>query len=184
MGRKRKAKPIPSLADFAGEMPTDQRLAQADGHYVQTGQTRRTRRFVMMDDNLGRLALRRQLTDLQYEALKRYAYHWYLGGFAGALSTFDLDRVRAFHPASMAGLARSERELHHKKIYRDAKLSIGEQPAYVADMVACHDYPLHAAGVVLGYASPYRGRQKAAELLAEAGNRLDGFWTSQDKRKR
>jgi len=137
-----------------------------------------------MDDNLGRLVLRKLLTQQQFSALQRYAVHWYLGGFAGALSSFDLDRIRAINPGAIGGLARSERELTHKKIYRDAKLSIGEQPAYVAEMVACHDYPLAAAGVILGYASPYRGRQHAGELLAEAGNRLEQFWQVIDKRAR
>ena len=53
----------------------------------------------------------------------------------------------------------------------------------ISDMVACHDYPLAAAAVVLGYASPYRGRTRAGELLAEAGNRLDEFWRQIDRRR-
>jgi hypothetical protein len=183
MGRKRKAKPIPSLVEFMGEVPTDQRLAQAAGYYRESGTTRRARRYVMLDDNLSRLLLRKQLSQEQYVALQRYALHWYAGGLAGSLSSFDLDRIRAMNPSGMGGLARNERELMHKKIYRDARLAIGEEPAYVADMVACHDYPLHAAGVVMGYASPHRGREKARELLALAGGRLDAFWQASDKRR-
>ena len=182
MGRKRKAKPIPSVAELAAEIPTNERLARAAGYYVQTGATRRNRRYVMMDDNLGRLVFRKQLSQQQYVALQRYALHWYAGGLAGALSSFDLDRIRAMNPSGMGGLARNERELTHKKIYRDARLSIGEEPAYVADMVACHDYPLHAAGVALGFASPSRGRERAGEQLKLAGERLDAFWRVIDKR--
>jgi len=171
------------MAPTTIEMPTVQRLSRAEGYFQQTGATRATRRYVMMDDNLSRLILRKQLSQEQYVALQRYALHWYAGGLAGALTTFDLDRIRAMNPTAMGGLARSERELTHKRIYRDARLAIGEEPAYVADMVACHDYPLHAAGVVMGYASPSRGREKARELLGLAGERLNAFWIASDKRR-
>src|SRR5215472_13633475 len=186
MGRKRKGKPIGELAivdQLMAEQPTPERLTQAQGFFTQTGNARSNRRYQMQDDNLGRLVIRKTIDQNQYRALQRYALHWYAGGLAGTLSSFDLDRIRALNPAAMGGLARSERELDHKRLYQDAKMAIGHHPAYVADMVACHDYPLAAAGVVLGYASPYRGRLRAGELLAEAGDRLDRFWQDVDRRR-
>ena len=186
LGRKRKGHALNAeqrVVDQLFELPTPERFQRAEGNFTQTGATRSSRRYQMKDDNLGRLVIRKTITEQQFAALQRYAIHWYSAGLAGALSSFDLDRIRAMNPASMGGLARSERELTHKRIYHDARLAIGADVAYVADMVACHDYPLAAAAVVLGYASPYRGRLKAGELLAQAGDRLDQFWQSRDKGK-
>jgi len=184
MGRKRKGNAAEKLIiDQLFELPTPERFQRAEGNFTQTGATRSQRRYQMKDDNLGRLVIRKTITEQQFAALQRYAIHWYSAGLAGALSSFDLDRIRAMNPASMGGLARSERELTHKRIYHDARLAIGADVAYIADMVACHDYPLAAAAVVLGYASPYRGRTRAGELLAEAGNRLDEFWRQIDRRR-
>jgi hypothetical protein len=185
-GRKRKGKVNPrvGIGTEVFETPTSERLKRAEGYYTQAGPSRVRRRFVMMDDNLGRLVMHRQLTQQQFSALQRYAVHWYLAGFAGALASFDLDRICAMTPGGSGGLARSERQLTHQRIYRDAKLSLGHEHASVADMVACHDYPLVAAGAALGFASPFRGRLKARELLAEAGSRLDRFWQIIDKRAR
>ena len=182
MGRKRKGNVAEKLIiDQLFELPTPERFQRAEGNFTQTGTTRSQRRYQMKDDNLGRLVIRKIISEQQFAALQRYAVHWYSAGLAGSLSSFDLDRIRAMNPAAMGGLARSERELTHKRIYHDARLAIGSDVAYIADMVACHDYPLAAAAVVLGYASPYRGRLKAGELLAQAGDRLDQFWQSRDK---
>ena len=189
MGRKRKGNAAVRadgeklIIDQLFQLPTPERFQRAEGNFTQTGTTRSQRRYQMKDDNLGRLVIRKIITEQQFAALQRYAIHWYSAGLAGALSSFDLDRIRAMNPASMGGLARSERELTHKRIYHDARLAIGADVAYVADMVACHDYPLAAAAVVLGYASPYRGRTRAGELLAEAGNRLDAFWQQIDRKR-
>jgi hypothetical protein len=191
MGRKRKGrdaenKLVDQLNQFQG--PTPQRLNHATQAgtkcYLETGQARANRRYTMMDDNLGRLVLRKQLTETQFSALQRYAIHWYLGGLAGSLGSFDMDRIRAANPAALGGLARSESELHHRKIYQSARAEIGGWRAYIADMVACNDYPLAAAGIVLGYASPYRGRARAGEMLQDAGSRLEHFWNKFDKRAR
>ena len=165
------------------ETPTDERLARAAG-YVLTHGRGRQKRHTMMDDNLGRLVLKKILSQDQYVALQRYALHWYHAGLAGVLSSFDLNRVRTLSAGLVYGLVGSERTIMHKRWYYDARLAIGETQAYVADMVACHDYPLHAAGVVLGYASEHRGRDAARQLLAEAGSRLHQFWLELDKRPR
>jgi hypothetical protein len=186
LGRKRKGHALNAeqcVVDQLFELPTPERFQHAEGNFTQTGTTRSQRRYQMKDDNLGRLVIRKTITEQQFAALQRYAVHWYSAGLAGSLSSFDLDRIRAMNPAAMGGLARNERELTHKRIYHDARLAIGADVAYIADMVACHDYPLAAAAVVLGYASPYRGRLKAGELLAQAGDRLDQFWQSRDKGK-
>jgi len=137
----------------------------------------------MMDDNLGRLALQKLITEQQYKALQRYAVHWYAGGMAGALSSFDLDRIRAINPGVLGGLARNERELTHKRLYQDARLSIGAERARIADHVACYDGSLVSAGTLLGYASPFRGRQAAARILIEAADWLDRFWQVIDRER-
>jgi len=179
MGRKRRGKPV----SLVMEGPTSDRLKRSEGYFTPGGEGR-NRRFTMMDDNLGRLLLRKNISQQQYSALQRYAVHWYAAGFAGALSTFDLDRIRAANPSAMGGLARNEKELNHKQIYRSARIAIGEEPAHVADLVACRDYPLMTVGALMGFASQSRGRARAGQLLLEAADQLDGFWQRFDRRPR
>jgi hypothetical protein len=63
-------------------------------------------------------------------------------------------------------------------------MAIGEEPAHVADLVACRDYPLMTVGALMGFASQSRGRTRAGQLLNEAANLLDDFWQRFDKRAR
>jgi hypothetical protein len=84
----------------------------------------------------------------------------------------------------MGGLARNEKELNHKQIYRSARMAIGEEPAQVADLVACRDYPLMTVGMLMGFASQSQGRKRAGQLLLEAADQLDGFWHRFDKKPR
>ena len=177
MGRKRKGKVTPLTI----EGPTSDRLRRSEGHFTERG-TGRERRFHMLDDNLSRLFTQKVISQDQLFALQRYAVHWYAAGFAGALTTFDLQRIRAVNPAAMGGLARNEKELNHKRIYYTARQAMTEQPAQVADLVACNDHPLMTVGSMLGYASRGKGRAAAGQLLTEAADQLGDFWRKFDKR--
>jgi hypothetical protein len=120
--------------------------------------------------------MRRNISAEEYSALKKYALHWLAGGLQGHLGSVDLNRILAFDPGSMSGLAKSEAQADHRKLYHQARDRIGIRPALVADHVACFDTPLAVVGNILGYRSRWHGKVKAIEILSDAGYRLGQFW--------
>jgi hypothetical protein len=174
--------------DDAG--PTAERLAKAcefsaDGKKIlhkffdDVGRGRSSRRVSMHDDALGRAWMRQIISGEEYSALRRYALHWVAGGLQGPISSVDLNRIYAFDPSQMSGLARSEAQLDHKRTYYAARIEIGFRPSFVADQVACFGRTLLETGEALGdFRSPGRCRTRAAEILKDAGYRLGQFWES------
>ena len=130
----------------------------------------------MLDDALGRAWMRQNIQAQEYSALRRYALHWVAGGLQGPLGSVDLNRIYAFDPSQMSGLARTEAQLHHKQLYHAARQMLGFRPSFVADQVACFGRGLQEVGAMLGFKSPYRGRERATEILSDAGHRLAEFW--------
>lgn len=120
--------------------------------------------------------MRRKISAAEYSALRKYALHWLAGGLQGHVGSVDLNRVLAFDPGSMSGLAKTEAQADHRRLYHRAREQLGMRPALVADHVACFDTPLASVGILLGYQSGFHGRAKAAELLSDAGYRLGKFW--------
>ena len=116
--------------------------------------------------------MRHKVSAEEYTALREYALHWLAGGLQGHLTSIDLDRIRAFDP--YADL--SEGRLDHKALYYAARGEIGFRPSFVADSIACHGYSLTETGEALGFKSAARGRQRAGELLSDAGSRLAVFF--------
>lgn len=178
---------------MSNDGPTEQRLNHA-GRLAPNGQpnppakrfytdvgSRSRRRVAMLDDALGRAWMRSKILDEEYAALKRYRLHWLAGGLGGALQSVDLNRIYAFDPTSMSGLAKTERQVDHRDAYYNARISIGLVPAFVADKVALFDHGLRDVGIMLGYHSAAHGRAKAGELLSEAGHRLARFWKERDR---
>jgi len=170
---------MPHHDDTAG--PTPERYRHADGFYDITGKSRSGRRVTMRDDALGRALARRQISGEEYSALRRYALHWLAGGLASHMGSVDLNRILAHDPATMNGLAKTERMVEHRMAYHCARDVLTYPPhkrrrAVVADSVACFDMRLQEVGYILGYRSASHGREAAIKLLAEAGNRLAEFW--------
>jgi hypothetical protein len=159
--------------------PTPERIKRSEGFFIIGGDRRAGRRFTMRDDPLGRALVRQIISDEEYYSLKKYALHWFAGGLGGHLGSVDLNRVLAFDPGSMSGLAKSEAQADHRRLYQAARLQIGTRPAFVADQVACFETALHRVGHLLGYHSPFHAREKATEILRDAGGRLATFWKSQ-----
>jgi hypothetical protein len=156
--------------------PTAERLKHAGEFFTIAGRSRSSRRITLLDDALGRAWMRRKISAAEYSALKKYALHWLAGGLQGHLGSVDLNRILAFDPGSMSGLAKTERQADHRRLYHAARDHLGTRPAMVADHIACFDTPLSTVGVLLGFKSPWRGRSKAAEILSDAGYRLAKFW--------
>lgn len=162
------------LVDDAG--PTAERLAHAQGFYTIAGRSRRARRFTFLDDTLGRIWMRQSISTAEYSSLRRYALHWLAGGLQGHLGSVDLNRVLAFDPHAMTGLAKTEAQVNHREIYYAARKTIGTRPAIVADQVACYDSTLTHVGRMLGFRSEAKGRARVIEILSDAGYRLEQFF--------
>jgi hypothetical protein len=160
--------------DSAG--PTAERLAHAGGFFTVAGRARSSRRITLLDDALGRAWMRQKISAPEYSALRKYALHWLAGGLQGHLGSVDLNRILAFDPGSMSGLAKTEAQADHRILYHAARDQLGTRPAMVADHIACFDTSLATVGALLGYRSAYRARTKAAEILSDAGYRLGKFW--------
>jgi hypothetical protein len=165
---------MPSVLDDAG--PTAERLDKAGEFFTVAGRSRSGRRITMLDDALGRAWVRRKVSALEYSALRRYALHWVAGGLQGPIGSVDLNRIYAFDPSKMSGLARTEAQLDHRQTYYAAKDFIGFRPSFVADQVACFGRSLLETGEALGQRSPHWARVKAGELLADAGHRLGQYF--------
>jgi hypothetical protein len=163
---------MPNHCDDDPSGPTAERLQRAGEFFNVAGVARSTRRITMLDDALGRAWMRRNISAAEYSALRRYALHWLAGGLQGHLGSVDLNRILAFDPGSMNGLAKTEAQADHRRTYWRAHKELGIRPAFVADHVACYDSSVASVGVMLGYRSPWRGREKAIELLSDAGYRL------------
>jgi hypothetical protein len=166
--------------DTAG--PTAERIRHAGEFFTIAGRAKSNRRIAMLDDALGRAWMRRNISGEEYSALRKYALHWLAGGLQGHLGSVDLNRILAFDPGSMTGLAKTEAQLHHRRAYWSAREQLGLRPAFVVDQVACYDSPIAMVGRMLGYSSPYRGREKAVEILSDAGFRLIKIFEDAAKR--
>lgn len=160
--------------DNAG--PTAERLHHAATFFTVAGRSKSSRRITMLDDALGRAWMRRIISAEEYSALKKYALHWLAGGLQGHLGSVDLNRILAFDPGSMSGLCKTEAQADHRALYWMAHLQLGTRPAFVADHVACFDTPISTVAIMMGYHSPYHGREKVRQILNDAGYRLAKFW--------
>jgi hypothetical protein len=165
--------------DTAG--PTTERLAHAGAgtdheFYDIGGKSKSSRRYTMRDDALGQALMRQNISGEEYSGLKKYALHWLAGGLQGHLGSVDLNRILAFDPGAMSGLAKTERQAEHKRLYWLAREHIGKRPGDVADLIACYDVPVPQVAHIFGYRSPYHGRVRVLEILSDAGYRLCKLW--------
>lgn len=166
--------------------PTPERLAKAQG-FVEIGDDQRggkiyTFRDCTMDRLYSRLtkaakgrgeeeSLRRE-----WRALMKYKHHWHAAGLLASVGSVDLNRVFASDPSEMSGMAKTERQAHHRQQYRAAQKKLGHRPGIVVDNVVCYDLTLEMAGYAIGYASAYRARQGATKILRDSGCVLAGLW--------
>ncbi|WP_375413074.1 hypothetical protein [uncultured Bradyrhizobium sp.] len=156
--------------------PTPERLEMAAGAFYVGGDHQGVRTYIFADSPLGRMFKGRRIDPIEFTALQRYKHHWYHGGLELSVGTVDLNRIFASDPSNMSGMAKSERQAHHRQQYREARELIGHRPGIVVDNVVCAEWPLHIAGHSIGFGSPYRARLAATEILRDAGYRLAKLW--------
>ena len=165
--------------------PTKQRLAVAQGHVSIGDDKQGTRIYHFHDAPLDRLYSRlarragsyqEQQLRKEYVALLKYRGHWFSAGLECALGSADLNRVFASDPGSMSGMAKTERQAHHRQEYRAARKEIGHKPGIVVDNFVCAETSLEVAGWSVGYNSRTQARDKAEEVLRECARKLARLW--------
>lgn len=165
---KRTSEPLMAIQ----AMPTRERLAQAQGAF-QIGGDRRTKVFRMLDTPLESLYNSEKLTGIQYDALRSLHLHWYVGLMSGSAKSVDLNRISS---PDWARMSIGERELMHRQCFDVGWSCLDVSQKVVVNVVALEESGLQVAGFKLGYASPYRGRIAALELLQSGGDALAKAW--------
>jgi hypothetical protein len=166
--------------------PTPERLAKAGEHFVVGDDKQGGRIYQFHDSSLDRLysrltkaaktiAAEEQLRK-EYIGLQRYKHHWHHAGLQEAIGTVDLNRVFASDPGSMSGMAKTEKQAHHRHQWRRARERLGWKEGIVVDNFVCAGWGLDVAGVTLGYVSPYRTRVAAEKVIRESGALLANMW--------
>lgn len=177
---KRKIEPIDRDQERAARLrPDDYRGATPERlrrEPFEVGDDRQGTKIVRIISPLERMRRDGRLSGAEYDALQRYKHHWHHSGQQPALSSVDPNRIFASDVLSFSGMAKSEAQAHHRQQYRAARLHLGHRPGIVADNVVCYENTLEIAGYGIGYASPYRARAAAFEILQDCAHRLAKFW--------
>jgi hypothetical protein len=165
--------------------PTAERLSKAQNHYHIGDDKQGVRIYQFCDSPLDRLysrltkrAGRRDEEELraEYIALQKYRNHWFAAGLQSALGSADLNRIFASDPGSMSGMAKTEKQAHHRKEWRAAGTCLGHKPGIVVDNVVCAETSLEIAGWSIGYNSRTTAIVHAERILRESGRKLASLW--------
>lgn len=167
--------------------PTLERIAKAESHYAVGDDQRGNRVYHFHDCPLDRMysRLTRQAKSLsaeqglrrEYIALVKYRHHWFSAGLQDAIGSADLNRVFASDPGSMSGMAKSERQAHHRQEYRSARKEIGHKPGIVVDNIVCAETSIEIAGwSICSFTSRTSARDGAEKILRESGRKLANLW--------
>lgn len=164
--------------------PTAQRLAMAQGSVSIGDDQQGTKIYHFKDSPLHRLYSRmgaadksessqRQLS-LEHLALQKYRNHWYFAGLEASLPSVDPGRTYASDPSNFSGMAKSERQVTHRQICRNAYKAMEKERGaththrmfILLDNFVCYE---HDRGIVSGM-SPYLFRKiirSGASFLAK-----------------
>jgi hypothetical protein len=156
--------------------PTPERLLKSDGFFVVGDDQRGTRITRFQDSPLDRMFNREAIGGTEYAALQKYKHHWHHAGLESQLGSMELDRVFSSDPTSMSGMAKTERQAHHRKQYREAREVLGHRPGIVVDNVVCAEHGLEVGGYAIGWTNKPQAIAAATEMLRDAGYRLAKLW--------
>ena len=165
--------------------PTAERLAMASGHFHIGDDRQGVRVYHFCDSPLDRLYSRltrragthqEKKLRREYTALMKYRNHWFAAGLQSALESADLNRIFASDPGSMSGMAKTEKQAHHRQQYRLARDELGHKPGIIVDNVVCAETSLEVAGWSIGYNSRTSARDNAESILRESGRKLASMW--------
>jgi len=175
----------PTYAEASG--PTLERLAKAVGHVSVGDDKQGTRVYHFHDSAIDRLYSRlakqaksrvaEELIRSEYTALQRYRHHWHNAGLEPSIGSVDLNRIFASDPSSMSGMAKTERQAHHRKQFRDARALLGWKPHIIVENVLFADNPLDIAGWSVGLGpSRTSARDGAERVVRESARKLAKLW--------
>jgi hypothetical protein len=156
--------------------PTPERLLKTDGFYVVGDDQQGAKIVTVRDTPLDRMFSRNVLGGAEYGALQKYKLHWYHAGLEASLGSLDLDRVFSSDPGAMSGMAKTERQVHHRRQYREARKLLGHRVGIVVDNVACAENSLELAGYSIGWTNKPQAIAAATEMMRDAGYRLARLW--------
>jgi hypothetical protein len=165
--------------------PTVQRLAAAQGHVSIGDDKQGTRIYHFHDSPLDRLYSRltrkagrwdEELLRQEYNALQKYKIHWTAAGLEYSLGSADLGRIFASDSASMSGMAKTERQAHHRQQWRAARELLGHKPGIVVDNIVCAETSIEVAGWSIGFNSRTQARDSAEKVLRESARKLAKLW--------
>jgi hypothetical protein len=155
---------------------TPERKAKAADHVIGGKGRGETPTLKMQDSPIDRMFNRQALSGTEYAALQKYKHHWHHAGLESQLGSADLNRVFSSDPGSMSGMAKTERQAHHRKQYREARAILGHRPGIVVDNVVCAETGLEVAGYAIGWTNKPQAIAAATEYLRDAGYRLAKLW--------
>jgi hypothetical protein len=112
----------------------------------------------------------------EYNALQKYKIHWTAAGLESSLGSADLGRIFAADPTSMSGMAKTERQAHHRQQWRAARELLGHKPGIVVDNIVCAETSIEVAGWSIGFNSRTQARDSAEKVLRESARKLAKLW--------
>jgi len=182
-----KGKTNPEYVRSVFEGPTPERLKHSQGSFTVGDDKQGTRVYHFHDAPLERLYSRlgrqakgrgeEETVRAEYAALMKYRVHWHNGGLEIPIGTVDLNRIFASDPSSMSGMAKTERQAHHRLQYREARELLGWKPHIVVENVICAETSLEIAGWSIGsFTSRTSARDGAERILRQSARKLAKHW--------
>lgn len=171
-----KGRPNPEYVRSVFEGPTAERLAQAEGHFTIGDDKQGSVIHTMRDAPLDRMFSRDAIGGAEYAALQKYKHHWYHGGLEIVMGSVDLNRIFSSDPGSMAGMAKTEAQAHHRRQWRDARDHLGSRLGIIVDKIVCAELSVESVGYGMGWRSKPQATAAATEMLRDAGYRLAKLW--------
>lgn len=160
--------------------PTAERIAMGQGDHVVGDDQQGTKVYHFHDTPLARLykrlakadksdGERKQLTS-EHVALMKYRHHWHHAGLEATCGSVDPNRIFAADPSNFSGMAKSERQVSHRQVYRRAVQVVGHESSVLLDNFVCYEWD---RGIASGM-SYYKFRK----AIREAGARLATYWNT------
>lgn len=157
--------------------PTPERIAKAgEENITKVFDNDGNKIISMRDAPLDRMLSRKAIDPIEYTALLRFKHHWHHGGLTPSMGSVDLGRVFSSDPGGFSGMAKSERQAHHRQQYREACEVLGNRGRATVENVVCSEQNLDIAGFALGWGSKPQAIAAASEMLRDAGYRLAKLW--------
>jgi hypothetical protein len=171
---RKKLKGIP--VEYRDIPVTPERLMRSIGEIDVGDDKQGNRIYTFKDSPLERMFSRKAIDPIEYTALQKYFHHWYHAGLLPGVGSVDLNRVFASDAGLSGGMAKSERQAHHRQQYRAGRGVIGHRSGIVVDNVVCNEHSLEVAGFSIGWTNKPQAIAAATEMIRDAGYRLARLW--------